>query len=62
MDSGIFLLVIILGVALNIAVLYYVLSYIPNKLKEIEFKQKAHFEEMKIRLDRLEDIIKENKN
>ncbi|MDU1855719.1 MAG: hypothetical protein E6789_09545 [Clostridium baratii] len=60
MDSGIFLLVIILGVALNIAVLYYVISYIPNKLKKIEFKQRAYFEEIKTRLCILEDIIKEN--
>ena len=62
MDSGIFLLVIILGVALSIAVLYYVISYIPNKLKKIEFKQRAYFEEIKTRLCILEDIIKENKN
>ncbi|MEO2569921.1 hypothetical protein ABHA39_08565 [Clostridium paraputrificum] len=55
-------MVIILGVALNIAVLYYVISYIPNKLKKIEFKQRAYFEEIKTRLCILEDIIKENKN
>lgn len=57
MGSWILVLAVI---GLNIAVLYYILSYIPNKLREIEYKQKVHFEEMNIRFNRIEDIINKN--
>lgn len=61
MDSGI-LLIVIVAIMINFVCLYYVISYIPNKLKKIEFKQRAYFEEIKTRLCILENIIKENKN
>ena len=49
-------------IALILLIIFNVVYYIPNKLKEQEEKQKLHFKELYMRLNRLENKINELSN
>ncbi|MGN0144066.1 MAG: hypothetical protein ACI398_03735 [Clostridium sp.] len=49
-------------IALILLIIFNVVYYIPNKLKEQEEKQTLHFKELYMRLNRLENKINELSN
>ena len=51
------LLIILIGL-----MIYNITIHIPNKLKEQDEKQRLHFEELRIRLNRIENSLEEIRN
>lgn len=51
------LLIILIGI-----MIYNITIHIPNKLKEQDEKQRLHFEELRIRLNRIENSLEEIRN
>lgn len=53
---------ILLNIMTTLAIIYFILVHIPDKIKELSEKQALHFKEINIRLTRIEQMIKEKDN